>query len=441
MTRSTLLLTGDQQLISLFSSILIQTLLFSFSSDNKYFAQAATGPGLYRVLSSAKRARQRHPKEWQRGRVFHHHQPLPLRTSAHSSRFFQPGPSPPSTPPARPTPPTTPAFDHDIAAHNQFLILLENAKLSQAMMYAEGTKRNNRSNIKQFILFCVKFKRPVCPTDRETLMAFARLEAATMAYGSIKNIFSSIKFLHRALNEPFPEDDWQVESTLKAIKRELSGAAHQTLPITPDILMKMYLFIDIAKPKGLANWACFLTSFYCLLRKSSAVPTSLAKFDPVKGLSRLKVSFPTSRNICMVLLTHSKTDQFGNRNMIVPMVTNPIQALCPVFHMKALFTRFSLNENHPAFSYQDNNTVKCITYDGFTKELRRLLNAAGYKANSYSGHSFRRGAATYLYSLGADPLLIQASGDWKTDCFHRYVFLSLDQRLQAQEKMAHKTLF
>ena len=351
------------------------------------------------------------------------------------SRRVQPLPPPASTIPSPPQPPSsdpsepsqTPTTSPAQATHDQFRILLENARLSQAMMYAEGTKRNHRSNIKQFLLFCVKFDRPVCPTDRETLMAFARLEAATMAYGSIKNIFSSIKFLHNALNEPFPDDDWQLESTLKAIKRELSGAAHQTLPITPDILLKMYLFVDITKPKGLADWSCFLTSFYCLLRKSSAVPTSLSKFNPVTGLSRLKISFPASRNICLVLQTHSKTDQFGNKNMIVPMVANPVQALCPVFHMKELFNRFHLNDSLPAFSYQERNSVKCVTYDGFTKELRRLLDAAGYEAKGYSGHSFRRGAATYLYSLGADSLLIQASGDWKTDSFKRYAFLSLDQ--------------
>lgn len=309
------------------------------------------------------------------------------------------------------------------------------------MMYAEGTKRNHRSNLKQFIIFCVKFGKPVCPTNRDTLMAFARLEAATMAYDSIKNIFSSIKFLHNALNESFPDDDWQVESTLKAIKRELAGAAHQTLPITPQILMKMYLFIDTNTAKGLADWACFLTSFYCLLRKSSAVPASLTKFNPMTGLSRQKISFPSNHDICMVLLNHSKTNQFGNHSMIIPMVTNPVNSLCPVFHMKELFARFQLDPSLPAFSYVEKNKVKCITYDGFTKELRRLLNAAGYKASSYSGHSFRRGAATHLYSLGADSLLIQASGDWRTDCFQRYIFLSLEQRLQAQQKMAYNVIF
>ena len=143
----------------------------------------------------------------------------------------------------------------------------------------------------------------------------------------------------------------------------------------------------------------------------------------------------------MVLQNHSKTDQFGNREMITPMVANPVTALCPVYHMRELFTRFNLAGNLPAFSYLENNKVKCVTYDGFTKTLRRLLDAAGIKASSYSGHSFRRGGASYLYSLGADPLLIQASGDWQSDCFARYVFLSLDQRLQAQEKMANNTKF
>ena len=243
------------------------------------------------------------------------------------------------------------------------------------------------------------------------------------------------------MNVVFPDDDWQVESTLKAIKRELSGAAYQTLPITPEILLKMYAFIDTSTPRGLAEWSCFLTSFYCLLRKSSAAPVSLKSFNPVTGLSRQKVSFPTSRNICMVLQNHSKTNQFGNREMITPMVANPTKALCPVYHMKELFSRFDIDGNLPAFSYVENGKVNCVTYDGFTKTLRRLLDAAGIKSSSYSGHSFRRGGASFLYSLGADPLLIQATGDWQSDCYAKYVFLSLDQRLEAQFKMAFNLQF
>lgn len=308
-------------------------------------------------------------------------------------------------------------------------------------MFAEGTKRNHRSNLKQFMLFCVKFQKPFCPTNSSTLLAFARLESANVSYDSLKNIFSSIKFIHLATDQVFPEDNWQVESALKAIKRELAGAPNQTLPISPQILLKMYMFCDTSSPKGLADWSCFLTSFYCMLRKSSAVPHSVSSFNPKMGLSRQKVSFPAGMNICMVLQNHSKTNQFMNKNAIVPMVSNPVQALCPVYHMRLLFQKFNLQADLPAFSYVEKNKVKCVTYTGFTKELRRLLDAAGYKSCSYSGHSFRRGGASYLYSLGADPLIIQASGDWASDCYTRYVCLSLDQRLRAQQMMAYSQQF
>ena len=287
--------------------------------------------------------------------------------------------------------------------------------------------------------FCLKFDKPVCPTTRDTLMAFARLASLTVSYGTLKNIFSSIKFLHKACNKTYPEDDWQLESTLKALKRELSGAPLQTLPITPEILLRMYSFVDTNLPKDLANWSSFLTSFYCMLRKASAVPKSLLSFNPAKELSRSKVNL--EGDTALILMNYSKTSQFGNKNVVIPLLRNPTQALDPVFHLKELFSRFPLESSLPAFSYIEKGKIKCITYDSFTKELKRLLNLAGLKADSYSGHSFRRGGATYLYRLGADPLLIQASGDWATDCYTRYVFLTLDQRLHTQMMMTNNTRF
>ena len=239
--------------------------------------------------------------------------------------------------------------------------------------------------------FCIKFERPVCPTNRETLMAFARLASLTISYGTLKNIFSSIKFLHRANNEEYPEDDWQLESTLKALKRELSGAPLQTLPITPEILLKMYAFIDTSQPKDLASWSSFLTSFYCMLRKASAVPKSMATFNPTKELTRSKIDIQADGDTVLVLMNYSKTAQFGNKNVVIPLLSNPIQALDPVYHLKELFQRFPLSGCLPAFSYLEKGKLKCISYDGFTKELKRLLNLAGLRADSYSGHSFRKG--------------------------------------------------
>ena len=203
----------------------------------------------------------------------------------------------------------------------------------------------------------------------------------------------------------------------------------------------MYVFVDTSKPKDLACWTSFLTSFYCMLRKASAVPKSLQAFNAAKELSRSKIDIHSEDDVVLVLMNYSKTSQFGNKNVVIPLLRNPTLALDPVHHLKELFTRFPLDSSLPAFSYTEKGRVKCITYDGFTKELKHLLNLAGLKADSFSGHSFRRGGATYLYRLGADPLLIQASGDWATDCYTRYVFLTLDQRYHAQQMMTNNTRF
>ena len=142
--------------------------------------------------------------------------------------------------------------------HLHFQQLSFEAEKAQAKTYAKGTRKNHRSAIKTFVLFCLKFRRPICPTDSLTLMSFAQLMSLTVGYAHIKNIFSSIKLMHRALNKTFPEDDFQVDTTLKAIKRLLAGTPFQTLPITPEILLKMYIFLDLDDPEQLANW-CSLT--------------------------------------------------------------------------------------------------------------------------------------------------------------------------------------
>ena len=115
-------------------------------------------------------------------------------------------------------------------------------------------------------------------------------------------------------------------------------------------------------------------------------------------MSRSKIGFPPDKDVALVYLNWSKTNQFGNREVVIPMVADPVRALDPVFHLKKLFSSFNLPDHMPAFSYVKKGRILCVTYAKFTKDLRNLLDMAGFRAKSYSGHSFRRGGATYLYS-------------------------------------------
>ena len=87
------------------------------------------------------------------------------------------------------------------------------AHQTQAFLFAPGTKKNIRSHIRQFILFCIYFNQRILPASRETLVAFFELYSVTASYEHLKNVYSSLKFLHKSLNIPFLEDEFQVYYT------------------------------------------------------------------------------------------------------------------------------------------------------------------------------------------------------------------------------------
>ena len=272
---------------------------------------------------------------------------------------------------------------------------MRSAHQTQAYLFASGTKSNIRSHIRQFVLFCCKFKKTVVPADRDTLLAFFELFSVLASYNHLKNVYSSLKFMHKAMNAPFIEDEFQLNTVLQSIKRKIARVPFQVLPITPKILSDLYNFIDVSKPFDLALWSSYLVAFYCLFRKANVVPKYMVQFDAHKELSRRKVCILEDEDVVLIYSNFSKTNQFMNRDSVIPLIRNNTRALDPVYHLKLLFSTV-IADDKPAFSYIAKGTLKCITYDLFTKRLKALLNLAGYSPDLYSGHSMRRGGATEL---------------------------------------------
>ena len=143
----------------------------------------------------------------------------------------------------------------------QFHRILASAHETQVFLFAPGTKKNIKSHIKQFVLFCLYFKQSFLPAGRETLVAFFELFLVTASYNHLKNVYSSIKFMHKALNLSFIEEEFQVNTVLQSLKRKLAKVPFQVLPITPKILCDLYKFLDVNNPADLALWCSFLTAF------------------------------------------------------------------------------------------------------------------------------------------------------------------------------------
>ena len=227
----------------------------------------------------------------------------------------------------------------------------------------------------------------------------------------------------------FPDsfsEDHLLQLELQGITRLHPHVPSRAKPVTPSILCKYYHHMDHTDSLHCSVWACSLFMFYTLARLGSMLPSS--KSSPRhKFLSKDRV------NLCveglLVTFLHTKTIQFGKRRLHIPLLkTNSL--LCPV---QAYFHASSISSgglSGPAFTFNKKGKTCWLTASVFIRTFRSVLDTAGVQgASSFTGHSFRRGGATWAFQAGVPGELIQICGDWASDAYTRYLEFSMKSKL------------
>ena len=139
----------------------------------------------------------------------------------------------------------------------------------------------------------------------------------------------------------------------------------------------------------------------------------------------------------MICVQWSKTIQFKQRKLLIPVVRLPSNhPLCPVQAYERHLRLFPAPPSSPAFLHFRVDHATPIRHSVFTAKLRKSLSLAGLQASHYSGHSFRRGGATYAFRCGAPIELISLQGDWSSDAVLLYIAQPLEHRLSVAHLIA-----
>ena len=178
-------------------------------------------------------------------------------------------------------------------------------------------------------------------------------------------------------------------------------------------------------------WAAMLIGFYSFFRKSNLVPKSAKDYDPSKtvtrGYYRSLVGFS---DLCAVVQDHPV------QTMQVPHTGCPPSLESPLVSGERHLSLFPAPPSSPAFLHFRADHATPITHSVFTAKLRKSLSLAGLQASNYSGHSFRRGGATYTFRCGAPIELISLQGDWSSDAVLLYIAQPLERRLSVAHLIA-----
>ena len=296
----------------------------------------------------------------------------------------------------------------------------------RSLTFSDNTKKSYNSYKRSYLQFCTRMGYPPTPISTQNLCRYTVYLARRLQVSSIKKYLNIVRLLHLEGGFPNPiKDNWMLTSLISGISREKGLSVRRKVPITPDLLLRIKQLLNFNDLQDTMFWAASLTAFFGFFRKSNLFPPSNAKFDPEKHLTR--ADFTLFSWGIQVTIKWTKTIQYKDRTLFTPLPRLPGHPLCPVEAIvRALAMSTSVGARAPAFVISHNSKLISFPPARFVSQLRSLLSRIGVEAANFSGHSFRRGAASWALQNGLPGDIIKILGDWKSEAYFSY--LTLDQQ-------------
>ena len=320
--------------------------------------------------------------------------------------------------------------------------LLREVHSYRAELFAESTKATYKSHRNTYLRFCAYMGYPPVPVQPDHLLQYAAFLARSLKATSVRSYLNIIGILHKEMGPPNPLlNNWPLKSLLTGMNRAKGLTVTQKLPITPKLLRLLHSQLDHTVSLDSSFWAICLVAFYGMFRKSHLLPTTSSSFNPKKQLT--KRDFKIYSWGALVTIRWSKTIQFRERVVDIPLPRIPGSPLCPT---SALYRAFSFtapvsSRDQQAFNWVDQSShTHTFTYNSFVKKLRHHLSTLGLDPKNYAGHSFRRGGASFAYLSGVPIEMIKALGDWRSDTVLFYLTMPLSVRLHSANMLCKTIL-
>ena len=300
---------------------------------------------------------------------------------------------------------------------------------------ASSTRRVYLSAQRRYVSFCrqdghVDASGAPLPADERSLMRFATSLSDSLRHSSIKVYLSAVRSLHIDQGLPDPlVNCLQLQRLLRGIKRVQGSSLTKRLPVTIDILRVIQGSLDLSSRDHVMLWAACCLGFFGFLRAGEF--TSSCPFDPSIHLTVSDVQAdtlvnPTCFKICIKC---SKTDPFRRGCDIY--VGRGSGSICPVAAI-GNFLALRGGAPGPLFCYADGRP---LSRQQLSSSVQSILHSAGY-TGSYSGHSFRIGAATTAATRGVPDHLIRTLGRWSSDAYQLYIRTPIGSLTQISSQLA-----
>ncbi|KAK3268581.1 hypothetical protein CYMTET_22924 [Cymbomonas tetramitiformis] len=253
---------------------------------------------------------------------------------------------------------------------------------------------------------------------------------------------SGVRALHLQLSLEWTpvRERWAVHAALQGCDWRWDTPSKQTIPCGFEELLRMALVVNPNSFLEIVVFAEMLTTFFFFFRKNNVSVEKADAWNPRGHRVCSDVSFPVAEDgTCQVEIRvpHSKTIQAGERYHTVRAVEVPSSPICVFMALWPVLQMAGLGQEGLLFCTEDaKGRLKPLTHSVFVTVFRKLAARAGLDPTAYTVHSFRRGGATAALKLQVQDALIQAHGDWASECYKLYNDMDPAQQLILPSAMA-----
>ena len=216
--------------------------------------------------------------------------------------------------------------------------------LYRSNSFAASTSRTYSAHLLVYVNFCEDIKIAFVPISQKDLGWYIAFLSRRLSFSSVRQYLNAVRLLHleAGLKNPL-EGNWYI-SSIKGVRRLKGDNVSQKLPITLNILRKIFLCLNLHSSFDRAFWTACLVGFFSFFCKSNLLVQSHILFDPRKHLCADDVWFTPDGAILTVCW--SKVIQFQEKVLHIPVPKIRNSPFCP----STALLRMSF-ENHPCLDW------------------------------------------------------------------------------------------
>lgn len=303
---------------------------------------------------------------------------------------------------------------------------------------APGSWNNLVTYSRKYQKFCQLLRIAPFPVSEQNFCRYmAFLTFSLSSANSVLNYLSGVKKLHAFARVPMPHLSPYVDMVYSGIKRLLAHQIQQAQPITPTILRQISQLVRHNLPKEVVCFTALVVGFYLFLRSSNLTCRTHGSFDPRRNLCRRDIRL--SPHVALVHIKWSKSIQYFERQLLVPIVEVLSRDICPIAWIIRMITLIPASPQHPAFCYHNNKgQLIPLTYRVLSDQLKKWIQQIGCNPSTHSLHGLRRGGASFAFESNLAAETIMILGDWASDSFRRYIDHNLQQRIRAMTAISNR---